>query len=99
MSTSDIISAIQQADRKDLPAIMVALAARLAEPSAEIVSITPADTADLVDVKVAAKLLGVSQSWLHHRPNLPFRRKLGGKVKFSRKGIAEWSKRDHHDAA
>jgi hypothetical protein len=47
-------------------------------------------------VKEAARVLGVSPSWLHHRPNLPFRRKIGGKVKFSRSGIARWSQHDHH---
>jgi predicted DNA-binding transcriptional regulator AlpA len=46
-------------------------------------------------VNEAARMLGVSASWLHHRPQLPFRRKIGGRVKFSRTGIERWCQRDH----
>ena len=94
MSIKDLIAAIAELDREDLPALMLAIAARMAEGKP-----TPAQAADeLVDVNEAARILGVSPSWLHHRPNLPFRRKIGGKVKFSRSGIARWSQRDHHAA-
>jgi predicted DNA-binding transcriptional regulator AlpA len=34
----------------------------------------------------------VSESWLYHRPKLPFRVKIGGKLKFRRSGIERWLK-------
>ncbi|MGH8012728.1 MAG: helix-turn-helix transcriptional regulator [Candidatus Binataceae bacterium] len=45
---------------------------------------------ELLDVEQAAALMGVSASWLYHRPKLPFRRQIGGKVKFSRAGIERY---------
>ena len=94
MNLPDLIAAIGALDRAELPALMLAIAARLAE-----VKPATAQAADeLLDVNEAAKVLGVSPSWLHHRPNLPFRRKIGGKLKFSRKGIERWRERDHHAA-
>jgi hypothetical protein len=95
MELDKLTAEIQRRDPADAPALLAAIAALLAKPR-PMSSPISSEPHDLVDVNVAGKLLGVSPSWLHHRPNLPFRRKLGGKVKFSRKGIAEWSKHDHH---
>jgi predicted DNA-binding transcriptional regulator AlpA len=90
-----IIAAISALDHDQLPAVAMALAARMASS----VKSTPAAAEDeLLDVNEAAALLGVSPSWLHHRPNLPFRRKIGGKLKFSRQGIERWRQKDHHTA-
>ena len=44
----------------------------------------------LLDAAAAARLLGVSPSWLYHRPKLPFRVKVGGKLKFRRDSIDRW---------
>lgn len=87
----DILAAISALDRDQLPALMLAIAARMAEAKS---TLAPIDD-ELLDVHEAAQLLGVSPSWLHHRPQLPFRRKIGGKLKFSRLGIERWKQRDH----
>jgi hypothetical protein len=76
-----------------LSAIGVALASRIAALAANG---RAADGDVLLDVDAAAALLGVSADWLYRRPHLPFRRKIGGKVKFSHDGIQQWQKHDHH---
>lgn len=86
VNLSDLLAGIATMDPTDAPAVLAAVAARLAlakpEPDA------PAD--ELLDVEAAAALLGVSPSWLHHRPKLPFRLKVGGKLKFRRSGVERW---------
>jgi hypothetical protein len=92
MTLPELKLAIDELAADQLPALLVLIAARMASAKS-----TPATAEDeLLDVKEAAALLGVSASWLHHRPNLPFRKKLGGKLKFSRQGIERWRQKDHH---
>lgn len=88
-----LLSAIAALDPADLAPLLCAIAARMAE--ARQVEAAPLGHDDFIDVHQAAQMLGVSASWLHHRPDLPFRRKIGGKVKFSRSGIQRWRQRDH----
>jgi predicted DNA-binding transcriptional regulator AlpA len=74
-------------DDKALSAILIAISARLASRAPQ----APVATSDeLLDAAAAASLLGVSESWLYHRPKLPFRIRVGGKLKFSRHGIERW---------
>lgn len=79
---------ISQLDDRAIAAILTAVSARLATRE---MPVTATDD-DLLDAEAAAALLGVSVSWLYHRPKLPFRVKLGGKVKFRRSGIERWLK-------
>jgi hypothetical protein len=88
----DLLHQIATLDSAEMPALLCAFAARMAEARRATPTVIDAD---LVDVHEAARLLGVSRSWLNHRPELPFRRKLGGKVKYSRSGLARWRQRDH----
>jgi predicted DNA-binding transcriptional regulator AlpA len=87
----DLLAAITTLDSADAPAVMVALAARLAETRKVRPPEALADD-DLLDAEAAATFLGVSVSWLYHRPKLPFRVKIGGKLKFRRSGIERWLK-------
>ena len=87
-SASDIIAAIADLDPADAPAVLAALAARLAQARPALD--TSADNSELLDADAAAALLGVSASWLYHRPRLPFRVKVGGKLKFRRNAIERW---------
>lgn len=82
-------------ERTDLAAVLAAVAARLAtdQPAAA----APPSEDEMLDVRQAAKALGVSNSWLHHRKRLPFRRKVGGKVLYSQQGITRWLSRDHEE--
>jgi predicted DNA-binding transcriptional regulator AlpA len=93
VTAADVIRAIASLPADQLPALMIAIAARMADGNKP--SVVAGDD-KLLDVAEAAALLGVSKSWLHHRPNLPFRRKLGGKLKFSKAGILRWQQRDHN---
>jgi predicted DNA-binding transcriptional regulator AlpA len=95
MNVADLITVIASVDPSDMPAILAACASRLAQAKS---SSGVAAEDKLLDVDEAAALLGVSRSWLHHRPQLPFRRKIGGKLKFSKAGILRWQQHDHHSA-
>jgi hypothetical protein len=91
VSVADVIAAIAELGTDDMPAVLAAVAARLAETRE--VSLVEASADDgLLDAEAAARLLDVSPSWLYHRPKLPFRVKVGGKLKFRRSGIERWLK-------
>jgi predicted DNA-binding transcriptional regulator AlpA len=87
---ADLIREIAEIDAADILAVLNAITARLlrARPAPEPSSAAEDDL--LLDADAAAKLLGVSSSWLYHRPKLPFRVKVGGKLKFRRSGIERW---------
>jgi predicted DNA-binding transcriptional regulator AlpA len=89
MSLPELLAEIAKLDPADCPAILVALAAKMA---AARDSQPAGDDDELLDAEAAAALLGVSESWLYHRAKLPFRVKVGGKLKFSRAGILRWLK-------
>jgi predicted DNA-binding transcriptional regulator AlpA len=91
LTVSELIAAIAGLDPADMPAVLAAVAARLAEAREVPVAESPADDG-LLDAEAAAKFLGVSESWLYHRPKLPFRVKVGGKLKFRRSSIERWLK-------
>jgi predicted DNA-binding transcriptional regulator AlpA len=91
VTVADLIAAIADLNPADAPAVLAAVAARRAETRERPVPEAPVDD-DLLDAGSAAKLLGVSESWLYHRPKLPFRVKVGGKLKFRRSGIERWLK-------
>ena len=49
------------------------------------------DQDHLLDVSSAAEVLGVSKHWLYRNStDLPFTRKLGRKLRFSRHGMDRW---------
>jgi predicted DNA-binding transcriptional regulator AlpA len=91
MTAADLIAAIAHLDRDGMAAVLAAVAARLTEMR-EIRPVEAHADDDLLDAGAAAKLLGVSESWLYHRSRLPFRVKVGGKLKFRRSGIERWLK-------
>jgi predicted DNA-binding transcriptional regulator AlpA len=94
VTAAELIAEIAELDPADISAVAMALAGRMAQVAQRLAP-TAASEKDLLDVREAAQMLGISPSWLQHRTKLPFRRKIGAKVKFSRRGITEWSKRDH----
>jgi len=89
INVNEVIAAIAEISRDDLPAIMLAIAARMTQQESAP-ELQPWD--ELLDAPAAAGLIGVSPSWLYHRPKLPFRVKVGGKLKFRRAGIERWLK-------
>lgn len=91
MNLAELLAAISKLEPCDAPAVLAAVAARLAATRELRPAEVPADD-DLLDACAAAKLLGVSESWLYHRSKLPFRVKVGGKLKFRRSGIDRWLK-------
>ena len=59
----------------------------------EPVSASPVGSRCL-DVKEAARLLGMSVDWLYrHGKELPFSRKIGRSVRFDEAALREWQKR------
>jgi predicted DNA-binding transcriptional regulator AlpA len=89
VSLPELLAEIAKLDPADCPAVLAALAAKMATARDS----QPAGDADeLLDAEAAAALLGISESWLYHRRKLPFRVKIGGKLKFSRGGIQRWIK-------
>jgi hypothetical protein len=82
-----IITAIATVDRKALPALLAAIAARMAE------SEPAAGDDSLIDVHEAATILGVSESYLNHNTQ-PFTVKVGGRRMFSKAGIQKFIARN-----
>ena len=81
MSVTELIAAIATIEREQLPALLTAIAARLAEPTSK-----PVDD-DLIDVSDAARMLGVSESYLYHAKRLKYAVNVGKRRMFSRTGI------------
>ena len=87
-----------QVDRDHLPALLTqfsavqgAMAARLVATSQEPTDRDASDT--LLTVEEAAARLGTSQDWLYRRTkSLPFVVRVGGRVRFSAKGIDRFIK-------
>lgn len=44
-----------------------------------------------LDIETAAKRLAVSKSFLYKNKALPFRRKIGGRIVFSARGLQTWA--------
>lgn len=89
MSLADIITAISTFDQHDLAALLAAIAGRMAQ-----VRDQPDGADGLVDTSEAARLLGVSESWLYHAEQLPFAVKVGGRRMYSRTGIQKYIRRN-----
>jgi predicted DNA-binding transcriptional regulator AlpA len=89
MSIADLIRAISEIDADKLPALMLAIAARMAEAKS-----TPAAEGgdELLDAREAARCLGVSASTLYHT-DFPFMVKVGGSRRYSRNGIQKYIER------
>ncbi len=102
MTTPEILDAldrlIAESKPEDRPALVVALAARLATLGAGLTSITaptPAEAPDEnLDAQEAAKRTGMSVSYLYkHTKALPFAAKVGRRTVFSARGIDRWRAR------
>jgi Helix-turn-helix domain len=91
VTITEIIGAIAELDPADCPAILAAVAARLAQTRE-----SPPDH-ELIDVDEAARMLGVSRSWLYHR-TLHFVVKVGGRRMFSRDGIRKFIEKNRGKA-
>jgi hypothetical protein len=69
----------------DLEEIRATATARLNSPPA------PAAPDDWIEVQPAAEMLKHSESYLYHKwPRLPFAKKIGGRLLFSRAGIEKY---------
>lgn len=75
MTTADLIAAIADLDPADVPAVLAAVAARLAQPSPAPLPLNPeCDVSQLLTVPQAAALLGYRPSYLYEmlrRGDLP----------------------------
>jgi excisionase family DNA binding protein len=96
-------TAIQEATPAERAGLVVQLAARLATLGAGLsqgIQEKPVEGPDVnVDVGEASRLLGVSKRFLYRAaPRLPFARRLGRRLLFSRTGLERWNAR-HGDAA
>jgi predicted DNA-binding transcriptional regulator AlpA len=94
----DLLEAIRQLDLSDTPAVMFALAGRIASAKAETIepATPPDETGDtMLSTDQAAAMLGRSTKWLYRRrAALPFARKLGNRsYVFSRNGLQRWLER------
>jgi predicted DNA-binding transcriptional regulator AlpA len=98
---------IAEAPREELPALVVQLAARLAQLGAALaVPATKAgpmeDAPDRnISAREAAKRLGVSLPYLYkHAGTYPFALRIGRRIVFSARGLAVWNRRQMNgDAA
>ncbi len=80
MTTPDLMAAIAHLDPADAPAVLAAVAARLAEARNDESQPEPAAPADDTNLTIeeTAKRLHRSTKWIYrHRATLPFIRKLG----------------------
>jgi predicted DNA-binding transcriptional regulator AlpA len=84
----DIVSAIGTLDHDQLPALLAAIAARMAEAKVGASPLLPADD-ELLTVAQAKQLLGISASKLYHG-DFPFTVKVGHSRRFSRNGIQKY---------
>ena len=91
-------SRVGQVDREHLPALLTHLSAVQASMAARLVATLNDATSDgaqdeLLPVEEAAARLGVSEDWLYRRTkSLPFVVRVGGRVRFSAKGIDRFIK-------
>lgn len=75
-------------------ALLAARATPTTPPASSFATTEVAIDGDLVDIGEAAKLLGMSVDWLYkNHERLPFANQEGRRVKFSRRGIAEYIER------
>ena len=93
--TAPLERAIAAASPVDLPALDGELSRLKAQVLLRIVgAATPAEPEDRwLDTRDAAAKLGMSASWLYeHGAEFTFRRKVGGRYRFSERGINEFQK-------
>jgi predicted DNA-binding transcriptional regulator AlpA len=97
---SDVIAplerTIQAARPDDLPALAGELGRLSALVSLRIVGsgVPPEPTDRWLSTAQAAPMMGMSASWLYeHKGEFAFCRKVGGRYRFSEKGLAEWKRR------
>jgi predicted DNA-binding transcriptional regulator AlpA len=93
MNLPELLEGIAQLDAGALPAVLAAVAGRLATTAAPTTSPTPLDEPDtMLSTDEAAALLHRSAKWLYrHRTALPFARKLGPRsYVWSKTGLLRW---------
>lgn len=98
-SVEAMLAVVRELPREHVPVVLVALAARLAEPPAakfDAAPPPPADTASergqLVTVAEVAERLGVSKRWVYrHAGSWGFTRRLGHRtLRFERRGFEKF---------
>jgi hypothetical protein len=80
LTIADLITAIADLDPADAPAVLAAVAARLAEARPTLVPAAAAPASDDTNLSIeeAADRIRRSTKWIYrHRAQLPFVRKLG----------------------
>jgi predicted DNA-binding transcriptional regulator AlpA len=88
MTPKEILNDIQD---QDIPALLMALAARLMErPAVNLIPANPADK--LLTISEASRKLGMSQDYLYRKAtNLPFTVRVGRRsLRFSEQGMDRW---------
>jgi predicted DNA-binding transcriptional regulator AlpA len=83
------ISEVAEIPRDQIPAVLAHLHALAGSLTARLLE-TDASADELLDVAEAARRFDMSEDWLYHNRELPFRRKIGGRVKYSAHGIDRW---------
>lgn len=86
MNVEAVVSAIQRLEPADLPAVAMALAARMAAIRASASLFND----ELIDAKEAAQILGRTKSFLYHAKGLSFAVKVGTRRKYSRAEIQKY---------
>ena len=98
MRLADLINEIGNLDPGDAPAVLAAVAARLAEPRlAEKAQTEPNGEDESLTIEEAAAMLRRSTKWIYrHRTRLPFIRKIGPRSYLcSKSGLLRWRDRQH----
>jgi predicted DNA-binding transcriptional regulator AlpA len=90
--------AIGEASPEERPALVVALAARLAQLAAASLTTPAPGTGRFVETDAnlsaveAARRLGISKDWLYRNAErLPFAVRIGRRVLFSARGLERWN--------
>jgi hypothetical protein len=98
MIVTDLIAAIACADPADCPAVLVAVAARLAQ-ARQMPEPAPASDAEdqSLTIEEAAALLRRSTKWIYrHRDRLPFIKRIAPRSYLvSKTGLLRWRDRQH----
>ena len=95
MKVAELLNEIEKIDPADAPAIMMALAARLASTKADEPQAMATDTEDtMLTTQEAAAMLKRSVKWLYRHHSLPFARKIGPRsYVWSRNELQKWLSR------
>jgi hypothetical protein len=86
----EILAAIAEGEPADMPALLAAIAARLAETRATPAPVDESPRDELLTVAEAAAILRHDPKWIHRHRDLPFVRKVGNSLRISKRALDKW---------